>query len=365
MGSMGDRVRTGSPPPRRFAAYHLPALLLFAAGLAAAAGVRADEAAPLFRSDTAITVTLEAPWDQVLRKSSPSQPHAAVLAYIEADGRARRLDATVQTRGLSRLRVCGFPPLRIRFAPGVTKDSIFEGHRALKLVTHCQAGREYEQYYVKEFLAYRIYNLLTGDSFRVRALDISYDGSGAGRPKGPHFAFVIEDVRDVARRGGHKLADEVVFRPEDFDARAMTRFMLFEYLIGNTDWSVLDARATDACCHNARVLAGIEPPARIPVPYDFDSSGFVDAMYAVPARWLRINSVTHRVYRGFCIHNHALEPVRREFLAQRAAIHALIASESRLRHNEQRKTAAYVDAFYAVLDDDIRFAREITGSCRK
>lgn len=369
-----DNALTGNPSSLAVAAHRastssLPVLLrplfLCAALLAIAGSARAKDAHPLFRPDAALTVTLEASWNQVLRKTKQPLPHTAVLSYTDAQGTLRRIEATIETRGLTRLRVCRFPPLRIRFAPGVTKDTIFEGQRSLKMVTHCQKGERYEQYYVQELLAYRIYNLLTEHSHRVRPLDITYQDSGSGKPDGPRFAFLIEDIDDVARRGGHQVAGEAGFAPHDFDARTLTRFMLFQYLLGNTDWDVLSGPRSDACCHNVRVLGSDDPRTRIAVPYDFDSSGLIDASYAAPHHRLPIKSVTERLYRGFCVHNGALEPVRQEFLGHRPAIFALVRNESRLSQQAQRATTIYLEAFYAVLDDEGRFAREISGKCRK
>ena len=335
------------------------------AWLAVATAARASDAHPLFQDDAALAVTLEAPWSQVLRKTRQPGPQVAVLAYTDAQGRLHRVNATVESRGLTRLRVCRFPPLRIRFAGGAVRGTIFEGQRALKMVTHCKAGRGYEQYYVKELLAYRIYNLLTEASFRVRPLEVTYLEPAGGKPNGPRFGFLIEDVRDVARRSGHLVAGEADFAPADFEAREMTRFMLFQYLLGNTDWEVLSGPKDDACCHNVRVVGSENPRTRIAVPYDFDSSGVVDASYAAPHQGLPITSVTQRLYRGFCLHNPALQTVRQEFLAQRAAILALVQGEPRLGPQGQRAMTAYIEGFYAVLGDDARFAREISGKCRK
>lgn len=339
----------------------LPCLAL----LLHAAGARATDADLLFQSETPMAVTLEAPWRQVLRKSRAPVRHPAVLSYTDAQGKRHHIEASVETRGLTRLRVCRFPPLRIRFAPDAARGTLFERQRSLKLVTHCQNSPPTEQYYVQELLAYRVYNVLTEHSHRVRSLDIVYMDTAGGKPNGPRFAFMIEDLGDVARRTGHKVAEGAGFAPGDFGARDLTRFMLFQYLIGNTDWDVLAGPRPGQCCHNVRVLGNQAAGSRIAVPYDFDSAGMVDASYAAPHPKLPIRAVTDRLFRGFCVHNAALEPVRQEFLGHRQAIFALIRSESRLGQQRQRSVERYFEAFYAVLGSEARFAREISGKCRK
>ena len=116
------------------------ACLLTAAGATAAARER-----PLFESDTALSVTLRAPWSDLLRNSKDKRRHAAVLSYTDAQGNARRIEATVEARGLTRLRYCQFPPLRIRFAKAVTAGTEFAGQRSLKMVTHCKGGQDFAQ----------------------------------------------------------------------------------------------------------------------------------------------------------------------------------------------------------------------------
>lgn len=342
------------------------ALLCCLAGLGFAATVAAADAGrPLFQADTPLAVTIEAPWRELLRHREAKNRHPAVLAYTDARGHTHRIETTVETRGLTRLRVCTFPPVRLRFDRSATKGTVFEGQRALKVVTHCGNARRWEQYYVLEMLAYRIYNLVTEHSFRVRPLDITYRDSAGGEPDGPRFAFLIEPMRDMARRTGRKRAGQTEFAPGDFDAPALSRFILFQYLIGNTDWAVLSGPKDDACCHNVRVTAADASPGVIAVPYDLDSSGLVDASYAVPHQSLPIGNVTERLFRGFCVHNHALAAARAEFLGHRQAILALVRSEPRLSESRRSKALGYVEAFYATLESEPRFAREVNASCRK
>lgn len=356
----GYSCRTAASVARAHGSWRLLGMALLA--ISAAASAREG---PLFQANQPLPVTLEAPWRQILRKDRGAVRHAAVLGYTDPQGRAHLIQATVVARGVTRLRVCRFPPLRLRFSAAAARGTVFAGQRSLKMVTHCQGGPEYERYYAKELLAYRIYNLVAGTGFRVRPLEVTYLEPGGGKRERPRFAFLVEDLRDVARRGGHAPAREAGFAPEDYDATVLTRFMLFQYLLGNTDWDVTRGPVPGECCHNVRVVGSEAPRTRIAVPYDFDSSGLVDAPYAAPHERLPITRVTQRLYRGFCVHNAALEPVRLEFLGHRAAIAALVREQPGLGPRERSAVGAYIDGFYAVLADEARFAREITGKCRR
>ncbi|MBB1471960.1 MULTISPECIES: hypothetical protein [unclassified Luteimonas] len=313
-----------------------------------------------------MTLTLQVPWSELLRTKNEKRRYPAVLGYVDGAGSEHRIEATVETRGLTRLRICRFPPLMIRFARHAALGTDFAGQRTLKLVTHCRPGAVAEQYYVQELLAYRIFNHVTEHSFRVRPLRITYEDASGGESHGTRFAFLIEDLDAVAKRNGYRRSPRAQFAQGDFDPLALTRFMLFQYLIGNTDWEVLSGPEKDACCHNVRILVPADAPGpMVAVPYDFDASGLVDASYAVPNERLPIRSVTQRLYRGFCLHNDALGPVRREFLAKRDAIFALVRSEDRLSGDRKQATIDYFEAFFATLDSDARFAREISGRCRR
>jgi hypothetical protein len=333
-------------------------LLLVASGASAKSGEH-----PLFASDTPLAVTLQAPWSQVTHAPKDPRRYPALLSFDDAQG-AHRIDITVETRGITRLRLCHFPPLRLRFAKDVAKDTQFAGQDALKLTTHCNPSPAYNQYYVEEMLAYRIYNAMTPVSFRVRPLDVTYQDSQGGKRDGPRFGFLVEDVGDVAKRNGLEFDNKPRFAPGDFDSLAISRFMLFEYLVGNTDWDVTTDADPDGCCHNVRVL-GAPGQGRIPVPYDFDSSGMVNASYAAPSEVLPIKDVRQRLFRGFCRHNDTLEAARREYLGKREAIFAMVRDDARLNTSRKRAVTEYFEKFYATLGDDGRFAGEISGKCRK
>jgi hypothetical protein len=323
-----------------------------------------DTARPLFQSDSTLAVILHAPWSELLKDTAGRHRHPAQLEYRDDSGQIHRVEASVETRGVTRLRICRFPPLRIRFARGAAEGSVFEGQRSLKMVTHCRTGQRFEQYYVLEMLAYRIYNRVTADSFRVRPLSVSYQDRH-GTPDGPRFAFLVEPVGDVVRRNGKVRVHMPQFAPEEFDAQAMTRFMLFQYLIGNTDFEVLSGPQHDDCCHNVRIADAGTGRGLIALPYDFDSAGMVDASYAAPHERLPITEVRQRLFRGFCAHSDQLNPVRLEFLHLEATIRTLIDGEERLTPRSRRAVARYLDEFYATLNSPLRFRAEISGKCRR
>lgn len=61
-------------------------------------------------------------------------------------------------------------------------------------MTYCHTNRKYEQYYVKEFLVYQIYDLITEYSFRAKPMMIDYSDSERREDLITCFGFLIEDV---------------------------------------------------------------------------------------------------------------------------------------------------------------------------
>ena len=184
-------------------------------------------------------------------------------------------------RGNSRLRVCEFPPLRLNFAAKGLAESVFAGQDKLKLVTHCtdrqkDAGNVYDEY-----LAYLLFNQVSDYGYRVRPLVIRYtDPSGATGIDGVRHAFLIESDEEFAGRHGATAIEVAAVYMSKLDEPQAALTFVFQYLIGNTDWSLVTADTEEHCCHNIDLfeLGG----HTLLVPYDFDLAGLVDASYAEP-----------------------------------------------------------------------------------
>jgi len=320
----------------------------------------------LFTSDETLAVTLSAPWREIVRNKKNQHPYPATIEFTDSDGQKRSIPLTVQRRGLTRQSVCTFPPIRLRFEKDAVKGTIFRGQKSLKMVTHCNdRGDRWEQYYVKEMLAYRMYNLITERSFRVRPLSITYVDSERNSADDPRFAFLIEDDSDVAKRNKLKKFDIRRVPPNRLESLDASRLALFQFMIGNVDYSALKGPGAEDCCHNAKLIGPEDGSELYAVPYDFDVSGLVNAHYAVPNAGLPIRKVTDRLYRGYCVHNSTLEAARQEFLANEQAIYGLVTAESRLNSRIEKLALNYLEDFFDILKNDKEFDEEVIQKCRR
>jgi hypothetical protein len=137
---------------------------------------------------------------------------------------------------------------------------------------------------------------------------------------------------------------------------------LYQYFIGNTDFSPIAGAKGEDCCHNS-TLFGNEGEPIYSMPYDFDMSGFVDAPYAEPNPRFKIRSVRQRLYRGRCAHNGHLDDSLRLFREKREEIGSLIANQVELSAKSRKALTKFVEDFYEVIDNTKRLEREIVKRC--
>jgi len=319
----------------------------------------------LFNETSEMQVTLSGPWRKIKKNIKVDKRYPVQLTYTGVDGQRHTIDAEVAPRGLTRrLKVCDFPPLKIHFDKAKTKDTEFRGNNSLKLVTYCQTSTKYEQYYIKEFLIYRIYNLITDYSFKVRPMIVDYSESGDTGSSLTRFSFLIEDVDDVAKRNDLEKLDIDRVPYMQLDPVTISNFSLFQYLIGNLDWAATDG-PKESCCHNAKLIgAGADVNPKYTIPYDFDSSGLVDAHYALPPDGLRVHSIRQRLYRGLCFTNDQLPQTVELFNEKKTDILALFENDRLLTDKNRKKAIDYIEDFYDTVNDPKKFKKEITDKCR-
>jgi hypothetical protein len=343
-------------------------LLLIPLSLAAEESDEPAKVARLFESDDILAVTISAPWQEIERNRKYQGTYPATIEYTDSNGKQQSHQLTVERRGIKRQEACRIPPIRLRFEKDEVKDTMFRGQTSLKMVTHCQNSSRYDQYYVLEMMAYRMYNRVTDYSFRVRPLSVTYRDSQKDDVEADRFGFLIEDDSDVAKRNDLKKLVIPYTLPSRFDLGTSSDMALFQLMIGNTDYSPLRGPDPAECCHNVKLIAPrpLQDGDIIwPVPYDFDASGIVDAPYAAPPDGLGVNSVTQRVYRGYCAHNDTMQASRQKIISLESEIMSVLDSDPRLTERFRKKADRYLEKYFDLLKDDKDFERLVVTRCRK
>ena len=327
-----------------------------ATALAALLAAPAD-ATLLFEDDAPIDIELSGPLSDLIDGDETEQELPFTLRAGGADH-----EIQVRLRGKSRQRVCSFPPIRLNFVRSAVDGTVFEGQDKLKLVTHCRRSEQAEQDVLLEYAAYRILNILTDVSYRVRLVRISYVDTGdSDATIGPKYGFLIESRELLAERVGIEPVELAGVSRGALDPTQASLVYIFHYLIGNTDWSLVIAEDDDHCCHNGHLFTG--EAATYLVPYDFDLSGFVDTPYAAPDSSLRINRVTRRLYRGYCVPPEALAEALDRIVSLREQILAVPASVSGLSERESEGAREYLQEFFDRAEKRDRMLSRFENRC--
>ncbi len=269
----------------------------------------------LFRKSDPLEITITTGLGALIRDrdSTSRVMHGADLSYRDSSGAAVHVGVSLRTRGHWRrqARNCDFPPLKVEVTREAAKNTLFEGNRTLKLASNCRPSRsEYEQYILQEFALYRMYQALTPWSFRTRLAHVTYqDSTGKTKPV-QSWAFFVEDDGDLAQRRNARRIEIQGALFDDLEPVKFGYLQLFQYMAGNTDWSV-------SGLHNIMLLRDSIGTLH-PVPFDFDWSGAVDARYAFPDKSLPIHDVRDRLWRGDCRSAEAMAPVIERFFSRRA-----------------------------------------------
>lgn len=351
--------------PRFFAC---AAALLGAGVLAATSAAASDGADPLFADSDVIDLTITAPFGELIRRAeSSTDPYPAELSLAGAAPEAHPI--TLSARGNSRRRrdLCRFPPLRIAFDDKPAETSLFDGQKRLKLVTHCKRTERFQQYYLKEYLAYRFYNVLTPLSLKVRMAQINYVEEKNGKTLVTRYGFLIEDTDDAAKRNGVKEIDTPDIDLDQLSPTAAARYAVFQYMIGNLDWSMHSGPDDEDCCHNTKLVGAGDAPWTdlTPIPYDFDYSGLVDAPYAIPPESVSVRSVTQRRYRGFCVHNSEALAAAAQMRALEPTLLAEVDAAPGLTDRARGSVRHFLGKFFDAVADDETVENRILDDCRK
>jgi hypothetical protein len=297
-----------------------------------------------FEDTSIVNVTITTDMNELFRHRNRDNQIPALLSMTMPDDKVSTEHIMLALRGHSRRDICYIPPLKVMFNYSDTSEMSSLG--SLKLVNECKTAGADQQYLLKEFLIYKIYNLITPYSFRVRLLNLNLvDSSGKKKPLN-EYAFLMEDFKNLAKRNGCKEIKTIQLPTEATDRRQMTIVAIFEYMIGNTDWGV-------PVNHNTKLLFSRTDSTKRPyvVPYDFDYSGFVNTDYAVPDERLGIDNVTVRLYRGFPRTMEELNDVLSIFKAEKDSIYALIDNFNLLTQKSKQQITDYLDDFYKTINN--------------
>jgi hypothetical protein len=339
--------------------------LIIIAGLISFSSLEAQDKSarqpmPLFQSEEILNLDLQADFKSVFSVRDDSTNFPAKISFTDNNGLARTIDISVRSRGQVRREkdVCNFTPLRLNFPRSETKNTPFEGQKNIKLVTHCNKSDNFEQNTMMEYLIYKAYNVLTDSSFRVRPAIINYIYAGKKADTVRRFAFFIEREKYLADRLQGIEVETLKTNPNLLNTFQSCLMDIFQYMIGNTDYSTYDL-------HNIVLISdSAQRYPAYPVPYDFDWSGLVSAAYAVPHPVIGTEKVTERVYRGFKKEPFVVYHTIDLFNKKKQEIYQVFQNFPLLEDSEKKQAIKYLDDFYFIINNDRMVQKEFFDYAR-
>lgn len=325
------------------------------ATLAVNAQRKAYDRLDMFEKEEPLLITLKTDMKDILNKKPNDR-------YIYSDIKLSNTDSTmegkvnIRARGKFRKGYCSVPPLKFDFD---TTTGSLKGLGKIDMTVQCKVGKDFEQGLFKEYTAYRMYNALTDKSQHVRLVRLTLEDADGKRKPVEIPGFFIEDFDVTSKRNACKEVKISKLHTENTDRKQMTMVAMFEYMIGNTDWSVY-------ANHNIKLMQDSADKTAKPyaVAYDFDYSGLVNAEYAVPDEILGTSTVLERVYRGFPRELAELREMANIFLAKKDAMLAEINNSKFLNDRSKKEMLNYLEPFFKEITDDRRLKTNFIDNAR-
>lgn len=311
----------------------------------------------LFDDESVLNITLSGDLTALFKDREGEPKNFDIeLIYVDSEQKSIRIPLKSKTRGKFRRRpgFCAYPPILLNFAKGSVQHTIFHNQDKLKLVMPCRG----EKYVLREYYTYKIYNLISDYSFKVKLLKIYLqDSNPKAKQQEPFFAFLIEEEDLMAERNKMEPVKQELIRPQDLNLPEFLNMALFQYLIANTDWSVQYRQ-------NIKLVKDPATGRLVGVPFDFDHAGIVAAPYARPAEELEMKSVRERRYRGHCIEDMEIfKDVFELYRSKKEEIYSIYTSNPHLDEKYVKSTLKYLDEFYSTIGEPKYAKKEMQYPC--
>ncbi len=312
-----------------------------------------------FESDELLKATLKYDITSFIKNKTKGEYIDAELQVFYDENNPVIKNIRIKARGNFRRGQCTFPPLFLNFKTDRPDNPMYEDVKKVKIVTHCSASKESEANVLREFLAYKLYNIITDRSFRVRLLDITYIDTGKKQKNYQAYGFSIEPAEIVAKRNNGILVESPAISGRNLVEEDADRVSMFRYLISDTDWRIKSG-------HNTKFMKSLTDVTDkvITLPYDFDFSGFVGASYTFPQEWSNAESIYDRDYLGYCRNNdESYQKIIDLYLSKEKEVMQAIADFKYLSEKDKKEVEKFTADFFEEIKDSKNFIRKLKNDC--
>lgn len=295
------------------------------------------------RPDSIPVLKFETNWTRLVRTKMAEQYQDAILSFYKADGSLAVLGVKIRARGNVRKEVCYYPPLKIKFQKGDLSNLSFNDMNEVKLVFPCRTGEKDADYLLREALIYRLYEVI--HPIHLETQIIRLECWQDGKEKLVSYGLLIEHNEEFISRLSARVVEKGFVNSGGLDRDSYLKMVFFQYMILNTDWSVPNR-------HNLLITLAPGYDRLVPVPYDFDYSGFVDAPYSIPADVLPIKGVTEPYFLGIKVTKEEALQTAQYFLSKKEEIFHRCHTFGWLSERSRKTLSGRLDDFFGLLENE-------------
>jgi hypothetical protein len=255
---------------------------------------------------------------------------------LHVDGQS--FPGRIRSRGHVRLEVCHLPSLKIKLNKKALRRAGFSDLNDLKLVLPCSDDRRGRGYLRRERLAYAMYQRINPFYHRTLPVRLVIDGGD------PLPGFLVEAEEQLAARYTATVVEDRSISTRGLDRAAYLDLCLFNYLILNTDWNIHHQ-------HNVEFIAPEGERRLIPLPYDFDYSGWVGTSYAIPDERRGIASIYVPKFLGRHVTETELLAAAQRWIPLGDTLRELVQQHPDLHESTRKRLLKRLDDFYGILGD--------------
>lgn len=318
----------------------------------------------LFDSDKLLEITLKFDLTTFLKKNPKTGYLDAVITFHLSENDSLNRNIKVKDRGNYRFENCDFPPMELNFKRAIHAYPDSANIKKLKLVTHCKTGTAQSEYVLREYLVYKMFNLLTDTSFRVRLLRITYIDTRKSRKPVVQYGFFLEPIKVLAERTNSTILKATNLTQKHIVPEVMDKVSIFNYMVANWDWTV-------PLQHNIAIIKPMvldNSGLGLAVPYDFDLTGVVNVDYAVTPPEYNLKSIRDRVFLGICRSRVVFEKDLKYFLSKKNEFYALINDFTYLNEKSKKDITSFLDEFFNQIEKQKDFDNlldYLLNACKK
>ncbi len=314
--------------------------------------------ASVFDDTTILELRLQSDFTYLEAHKIEEEYQFGTLGVQYSDSLYMRCQVRIKTRGQSRKDYCAAPPFWINFKKSNLEVSELKHLSKVKIVNQCHPYPLYQNYLLREYLAYKVFEQLHPYSFKTRLAKITYVDTGNQGETWQQYAFLIEE-NDML---GERLALEEVNRPTDelarLDTTCITALSIAQFLLGNVDWHVQSG-------HNIKYYQP-SPEEDEPVylvGYDFDLSGFVNPAYGKPIDKLKMIDIRDRRFIGCPWSEATLQRCIQQVLDKQEAIEQTVLNFEYLSREDRRDMLRYLNIAFNQLANPKKVERALMRKC--